>query len=495
MFAQIRRLLKHSAVYGLGHVLTRMVSFLLLPYLTHTMPPEQYGAVTLIYSFLAITLVIYGYGFDMTFLRFYILEKDNEKRKDILGTVFLVSLGTSILFSLLVIALGGVITNLVFANPEASGGDPHYLILLGAGIMFCENLGMYPYLYLRAIEKSFPYIIMKVIGICIHIGLTIVLISEFHRGIAGVFEANFIASFIQLVVLLPTVLRNLHFKILFNRLGEFLRFGLPNMPSQIFVMMVELADRKLLELLIGIGIVGIYSAGYKLGLFMSVVTLGFRFAWQPFFLSMAHEPRAKETFARVFTYFLLATGTLFFLLDFTIYPLMTTKLPFVGIMIDQKYWEGLKVFPIILLAHICNGANANFMVGVYLKKKTHLLPIVTGAAAIVNVGLNLIFIPIFGMWAAAWNTLIAYFTLAALLYVLIQRHYPIPYEWRRVWLILGCGGVIYLLSLIPIFEHYWYLKLLLIPVFFLILKPFKFYLPEEIAGLKRKILALKATST
>ncbi|MCX6639796.1 MAG: oligosaccharide flippase family protein [bacterium] len=493
MFFQIRRLLKHSAVYGLGHVLTRMVSFLLLPYLTHYMAPEQYGALTLIYTFIALALVIYGYGFDMTFLRYYILETDPQRRRDIFGTVFWVSLGTSVLFSLAVLAAGSLLTKVIFENPSVAGGNPTYLILLSAGIMFCENLGMYPYLYLRAVEKSVPYILMKLLGISTHIGLTLVLISGFHRGIAGVFEANFIASLLQLALLLPLVLRNLNFRILFDRLGEFLRFGLPNLPSQIFVMLVELADRKLLELLIGIGIVGIYSAGYKLGLFMSVVTLGFRFAWQPFFLSIADQPDAKETFARVFTYYLLATGTLFFLLDFTIYPLMTTQLPYVGVLIDKNYWEGLKVFPIILLAHICNGANANFMVGVYLKKKTSLLPIVTGVAALVNIVSNLIFIPIYGMWAAAWNTLIAYFTLAALLYILIQPHYRIQYEWKRIWMILGCGGVIYLLSLIPFLQPYWYMKLLLIPVFFVLLKMVKFFLPDEISAVRRRLAAFKAS--
>ena len=101
MFPQIRRLMKHSAVYGVGHVLTRAVSFLLLPYLTHSLTPEQYGAVTLLYTFIAITLVLYIYGFDVTFIRYYVLETDRERRKDIFSTIFWISLLSSGVFSLL----------------------------------------------------------------------------------------------------------------------------------------------------------------------------------------------------------------------------------------------------------------------------------------------------------------------------------------------------------------------------------------------------------
>jgi len=492
MFSQIRRLLKHSAVYGMGHILNRAVSFLLLPYLTHSLTPDQYGAVTLLYMFIAISLVLYVYGFDITFLRYYILETNEDRRKEIFSTIFWASLLTSVAFTLVITASTAWLANLVFEDPHSLGFSPHYLLLLCAGILFSETLGIYPYLYLRATEKSLPFICLKTTGVAINIGLAILLISVFNRGIAGVFEANLIATSLQLLAVLPVVFKNLRFKFQFNKLGEFFRFGLPNIPSQIFVMVVELANRKILEIIMGLSIVGIFSAGYKLGLFMAVVTMGFRFAWQPFFLGIADRPDAKETFSRIFTYYLLVTGTLFLALAFTIGPIMTTSWPGIGALIEERYWEGLKVFPIILLAHICNGAYANFMVGVYLKKKTSLMPIVTGVAASVNIVGNILFIPVFGMMAAAWMTFISYFTLAVLLYILIQRHYYVQYEWKRILIMIGCGIIIYSISLLPVFQPYWYLKLILIPAFFALLKLANFFLPEEISALKRRLFPSKA---
>jgi len=491
MFQQIRRLLRHSAVYGMGHILSRMVSFILLPYLTHCLTPEEYGAVTLLYTFIAISLVLYIYGFDITFLRYYILQTDIEKRKAIFSTIFWCTIITSTLFSVVTALSTGWITTLVFENSASLGISSRYLILVCAGLLFSETLALYPYLYLRAVEKSIPFISLKTTGIALNIGLAITLISYFDRGVAGVFEANFIASTVQLIFLLPVIVKNLRLKFQFGQIREYFRFGFPNIPSQIFVIVIELANRKILEIIMGLGVVGIFSAGYKLGLFMAVVTMGFRFAWQPFYLSIADKPDAKATFARVLTYYFMITITLFLGLVFSIKPIMTMNFPIIGTLINPEYWEGLKVFPIILLAHICNGAYANFMVGVLVKKKTGLMPIVTGVAAAVNIGGNILLIPIYGMMAAAWMTLVSYFVLAALLYLLIQKHYPVRYEWKRITLLLMTGCTVYLISTIPYLQTYWLLKLLLIPGYFMILKWMGFYLPEEIAGIKRIILRSK----
>ena len=226
MFQQIRRLLKHSAVYGMGHILTRMVSFILLPYLTHCLTPEEYGAVALLYTFVAIALVLYGYGFDITFLRYHILEPDRLKKKAIFSTIFWAALITTSLFSILIALATGWLASVVFEDPAALGVSSSYLMLITAGLLFVENLGIYPYLYLRAVEKSIPFISLKTTGVVLNIGLAIILISVFDRGVAGVFEANLVASTVQLLFLTPVIFKNLRFTFEWHRIKEYLRFGL-----------------------------------------------------------------------------------------------------------------------------------------------------------------------------------------------------------------------------------------------------------------------------
>ncbi len=251
------------------------------------------------------------------------------------------------------------------------------------------------------------------------------------------------------MVLLPDLLR--YFRPVIDKplIGEMLKFGLPNVPTYFFVMVVELASRKFVEVYRGLDEAGLFSAGYKLGMFMAVVTGAFRFAWQPFFLAHASEADAPRLFARVMTYYLLITTFLFLALSFFIYPLVTSEWPGIGQVLDPRYWPGLAVFPIILLAHIFDGLYANFMVGVYLKKLTHRLPMVTGAAAAITIALNFMLVPRYGMMAAAWITLLAFAVQAALLWYVVRRAYAVPYEWGRVLRLAIAAAAIFGLGQLP----------------------------------------------
>jgi O-antigen/teichoic acid export membrane protein len=267
--------------------------------------------------------------------------------------------------------------------------------------------------------------------------------------------ANLWASAITLAIQLPEVYRRVKPNFDKSLLKQMMAFGLPNIPTYLFVMMIELADRKILEAMRGLEEAGLYSAGYKLGMFMAVVTGAFRFAWQPFLLSHAEESDAPRLFARVLTYYVLICGFLFLSLSFLVPLLVTTNLPGVGdAIIDRRYWAGLGVFPIILLAHAFDGIYANLMAGVYIKKKTALLPWVTGIAAAVNVGGNLLLVPVYGMWAAAWLTLIAFTIEAILLWVFIRRSYPVPYEWGRLLHLSLVVGGLFLLGSLGVFRGF-----------------------------------------
>ena len=78
------------------------------------------------------------------------------------------------------------------------------------------------------------------------------------------------------------------------------------------------------------------------------------------------------------------------------------------------------------------GLYVNLMVGIYIEKKTTYLPLITGAAALVSVIANLVLIPGFGMYGAATASIFAYAVMVTGLYILVQRHYPIPYEGMRL---------------------------------------------------------------
>ncbi|MBU0508478.1 oligosaccharide flippase family protein [bacterium] len=451
MLEQLKRLTRDSVVYGVGHIATRLLTFLLLPYYSFRLTPAEYGELTLYFMFMAVAQTFFIYGLDIAYLRYFTLSKESEQRRRITGTALCVSLLTSVLLTGMVLGFAETIGRLVVQVPTQPE-NVSFLIRLCAGILLFDTLATFPFLLLRGTLRPYHFAGVKLLNVCVNIGLNIWFVGYLHLSILGVLYANVIASAMTLGVLLPFFRGRVTWKIDRRILGEMVKFGLPNVPTYLFVMVIELADRKILELYRGLEEAGLYSAGYKLGMFMAVVTGAFRFAWQPFFLSNADREDAPRLFARVLTYYLLVTGVLLLVLAFFVDLIVKTPWPGIGCILAPSYWPGLAVFPIILLAHIFDGIYANLMVGVYLKKLTARLPLVTGIAAAVTIGLNLLLIPRYGMMAAAWVTLLAFILEAFGLWLVVRRAYVVPYEWTRIAKMVLVFAVLYALSQLPPFE-------------------------------------------
>lgn len=446
--------------------MTRLVTFLLLPYYSFRLSPAEYGEITLYFLFIAVTQTFFIYGFDIAFLRYFTLSKRESERREITGTAILTSLISSAFLLLLITAAAPLLGGLLIRNPVHPEITPN-MIRVCAGILFFDTLTTFPFLMLRATHKPLWFTVIKLLNVLINISLNIYFVGSLKWSVKGVLLANLAASSVTFLILLPYAIRRITPVIRRINLKEMFVFGLPNVPTYLFVMVVELADRKIIEAFRGLEEAGLYSAGYKLGMFMAVVTAAFRFAWQPFFLSHADDENAPVLFARVLTYYLLVAGTLFLMLTYYIGPIIRTDLPAVGHIIAPEYWAGLCVFPLILLAHIFDGIYANLMVGVYLKKLTRRLPLVTGSAAAVTILLNLLLIPRYGMMAAACVTVLAFALQAFLLWLVVRKPYPVPYEITRIIKLAVVLGLLYFLSTLSVFSELWIRTLLLVslPVF------------------------------
>jgi O-antigen/teichoic acid export membrane protein len=185
-----------------------------------------------------------------------------------------------------------------------------------------------------------------------------------------------------------------------------------------------------------------YSVSYRLGIPMMIFVSVFEYAWKPFYLSNYEAPDAKRMFARVFTYFTMVSAGIFLIASFFVNYL--TALPFIGgKFINPIYQQAFGIIPIILVSYYFNGVFTNFAAGIHIQKKTQFLPLSIGIAAIVNIVMNLVLIPIFGYWGAAWATLGAYFSSAVLLYRYTMKIYPITYEWKRIFILIGTTAIIY----------------------------------------------------
>jgi O-antigen/teichoic acid export membrane protein len=438
MLKSLKRLTKHSAVYGIGHILTRALGFLLVPLYTNYLDPDAFGVAAIVFSYLAVLTILYTYGIDAAFLRFYIpSEKAGEQRR-LFSTAYFTVAVSSLLFSAVGYQFAGAIARVMLDDP---GSQP--LLQMSAGILFFDALSVLPFLVLRAKERSVPFVSLKLANIVVNLGLNLYFIVGKGMGVEGIFLANLISSGFTFLSTLPIVARTLGLVYSVEDIKTFLRFGLPYIPATLAVVIMDVIDRFILKAIRGDAEVGIYHAGYKLGMFMALIVAAFRFAWHPFFLSTAKDPQAKAIFARVLTYFMLVCSVVYLGITLFIDDLVRIRIG-EGFLFGEKYWAGTAVVPIVMLAYMLYGAYLNFLVGVYLEKKTKYLPFITGLAALINVAGNFALIPVFGMFGAAWTTVVSYLSMAIALYLVSQRLYPVSYEFGRLLklaLVLGAFAV------------------------------------------------------
>jgi O-antigen/teichoic acid export membrane protein len=425
MREHLKRLSSESAYYGISTIGARMLLFLLVPFYTHVLDTGEYGVVFTVYSILAFMNVLFTFGLEPAFMRYY-PDCDDKERKDLFSSSFLAILAAGI-------ALAAAIH--VFKSPIAFAiGIPvsrDSIIAIGIWTIALDALNAIPFATLRMQNKPRRFAFIRLASISINIALNLYFILYLDMGIESIFTAGLIASGVSTVLLLPTTFSLFSPVISWKTLRPLLVYGLPALPAMLASVTVSAIDKPLLNLFLDSSTVGIYHANYKLGIFMMLVVSMFQFAWQPFYLQMKSEPNAKEMFARVLTYFVLIAMTVAIVLSFFIDDVVHISI-FGRTIIQESYWSGLAIVPIILFSYVWTGVYYISNAGIFIENKTKYLPYISGAGAAVNVGMNIVLIPVYGIFGAAYATLGAYFTMAILSYLITQRVYPIVYEYLRL---------------------------------------------------------------
>ncbi|MBI4547952.1 MAG: oligosaccharide flippase family protein [Ignavibacteriae bacterium] len=491
MLQQLKRLGTETAIYGISTILGRFLNFLLVPFYTNVLQPGEYGIVTYVYSLIAFANVLYSYGMETAYFK-YSSTLEIGTRGQNFSTPFLSLVWTSILFSLFIALITSPIAE-VIDIPFQHGS----IILYVAGILAFDTIAIIPFAVLRMEHKAKLFAMIKVFNILINVVLNIWLLVFLKTGIEGIFISGLTASAVTLMTLFPVIIRRFTSSLDFRLLKALLKFGLPYIPAGLATMAVQVIDRPILRALTDDATVGIYQANYRLGIFMMLIVSMYDYAWKPFYFSIAKEPNAKEIFARVLTYLLFFMSAIFLVLTFFIEDIV--KISFFGRhLIHPSYWDGLSIVPIVLLGYLFLGISTNLSAGIYLEKKTYYTPPISFLGALVNVAANYLLIPSMGMFGAAWATLLAYVVMAVALYVVVQKVYPVKYEFGRFFKIASAVSVVMVvyyyvpfgdLGVSDILIVGW--KLALLALFLLLMYLMKFFEGRELSTFKRLFQARK----
>ncbi len=432
----IKRLAGETAVYGLGTMVPRFLNYLLVPlYTIYVFTEAEYGQVTLLYSYVAILLVLLTFGMETAFFRYANKLQDS-------GRVFNTATTSILLVSVIFVALIFSFTDFV-ANLIQYPSNREYVRII-ALIIALDAITSIPFAYLRFKNKALKFSSVRIISVFITISLNLlflVVVPGYYGSsytelpiyrstnlVTFVFIANLIGSFSTLVMLINEF-RSFKFQIDKLLLAKMLKYGLPVLLISLSFMVTEVADKILLKYLLpdkadADSQLGIYGACYKLAIIMMLFIQMFRYAAEPFFFSEAKKKDAKRTYSKVMTLFVAFTWFIFLL--------VTLNINLFKYFIGEAFWPGLVVVPIILSAKLLLGVFYNLSVWYKLTNKTLYGAIIAVTGGLITIVLNIILIPGFGFIGSAWANFSSYFVILIMSYFWGRKIYKVNYETGKI---------------------------------------------------------------
>jgi O-antigen/teichoic acid export membrane protein len=474
---RLKELARHSAIYGLGSVVSSLIAVFLLPLYTRYLTKADYGAIETLIAASAVLTIFLQAGINSAFFRFYFDSPDPEHRNRVVRTSFwftmagaTVGLGIGLLFA-------PEISTWLFGTGARAGLVRAAAVLLWANLNYQQMTSLF-----RVEQRSVAFVVASLANVLITIGATILLVVGLHKGAVGALVGNFAGTLCVYFPLL--VYRRFQLGLqfdwqLFRRMNA---FGLPLVPSALALWVNNFSDRLFLVKLSGPAEVGLYSIGIRITSAIVLLLTAFRAAWPAFAYSIDDEREARTTYGFVLTYVLLVTCWAALALG-ALAPWIVNALTTPRFSSAQR---------VVALLAFSNAAKAGFIVvsiGIGRARRTRFNWIITGAAAAVNVGLNLALIPPYGMMGAAISTLVSFSFMFAFMAWHAQRIYPVPYQWRRVAILVGTAAVLNVVA--ALVNAPLPLAVALVVVYPIVLLPLGFYLPAERTRLRRLVPLLR----
>ncbi|HET8586260.1 MAG TPA: oligosaccharide flippase family protein [Candidatus Limnocylindria bacterium] len=432
------RLLSESAVYGLGGAANQVLAVILVPIYANVLGATNYGLLALVNTTLSLALMITTLALPQAFFRWYLKESDTARQR-------LEVLSVSLSLRLVVSAIGLVVfavAALPLAVLLAGSMDALPIMLIVAGIVFFDSANAVPLSFLRAERRPKPYALISLIRAGLGSVLIILFVVVFGLGVLGVVIGSLGAAAVSASIgfSLMRRARRIHLEWNAPLVRAMLAFSLPIVPGAIAGWTLNLSDRYLLQGLAaspeaGHHTVGVYAAGYTVGLAINALAIApFTLAWGAAYWEISKQAGAQRVIARVMTAFAVVACAVALGLS----ALGTDAM---RLLLRPDFEPGRFVVPFSAFAYVLYGVYTIAGTGLNLQAQTRWLPLTIGGAAMLNVVLNLLLIPVLGFMGAAASTLVGYGLLALFTGAVSQRYYPVDWEYRRLLaaLLVGFG--------------------------------------------------------
>lgn len=443
-------LIKSTAFYSIGSILPKFGALFFLPIYLRYLTPEEYGIVTSLQVLNSVLIIAFTFSLPRALYRIFYDYKSHIDQKKLVGTVFV---------SVFFIALTLLIVIILFKNQfnqiySEISFYPFFLFALFS--VFFASLQTIPQTILQIKEKPTTFISLGISLFILKSILILYFLIVMKEGAAGYLKAEMLSGFIFAPLYYIFIRDEIVITWNFSMLKSVMAFSLPILPGVISSWVLNLSDRIFISKFYSTTEVGIYSLGYQIAGLVLLFTTAFKSAYDPYFFRIANTKKRDEAVKilyktnHIFLIILIAVsfGIAFFAKEVVI------------IFFNETYYPSYQIVPIISLGYFFSQNSALLNTMVYQEKKTKVVMYITIISAGVNIVLNFLLIPLWGILGAAIVTLISYFIIFILTYFLARRHFFVPYNWNHLIPLFAASIIIYVFFSFMDFHNIYYLLIL-----------------------------------
>ena len=438
-----RSTLKHSAIYSLSSILSRLISFIMLPFYANIFQTEGYGIIGMVDASLGMLGILFASGFHIAILRIYHEEEDHNKKLVISTAIRLVW----------VLGLAAIMLPMLF-SPQLSriflGSERYSMLLVLSLITFLIDVsGQSASTFLIINQKSIMYSSVSIIRLVIGLTLNIWLVLILNVGLIGVFVSSLVTAIVASTIFHIAAYRA--HKLNFDRsvAKKLLKFQLPLMPGEVIAFLSRQTERFLVRFLIDIHGVGILEMAYKFPPLLNLlVSMPFTQAWRTKSFEIADQPEAPLIIGKMFTNY-------FFLMVFTGMIMAVCIDDVLKILTPPQFWEAVGIARIEIMTTIIAASNAFLVYGLLYKKRTHIISVIKTEVALVKIAISAALIYFFKLKGAAYSALFAETVLLLLIARKSLECYPLKLEFKKLATIVGGAiSIFYVLHVINQTDYY-----------------------------------------
>jgi O-antigen/teichoic acid export membrane protein len=423
----LRRLATTGAAYTAASVFSKLIAVALLPLYTRYLTPADYGAAEVMFAAVVSASIVVRLGTVEALLRFY--YKDNEDPARVVATSFA---------ALFWLSTAAALIALPFAQPISEALLDHSapdLARISIGGLWVLTMFEFLLTLFRLEERSRAYFVTTMLSVLAAIGLTVVLVVGQDEGARGLLLGSYASGAVVVLALIAIHRRRLSLRVEVPLLRRLARFGMPTMPAELSLYLLNFVDRIVIVRAAGLAEAGLYSLAVKFAQGVNVLVRGFQLAWPPLAYSIREDGEARRAYAAIVTWFVAGCA-------FVVAGLWLFSRWIVRALAAPQFFDSYEAIGLIATGVTLYALYMVLVVILGRTGRTELNLPATLAALVANVALNVILVPPLGIVGAGLALVASYLVVVALMYVFTQRLFPVPYEWSRLTRVVAASAAV-----------------------------------------------------